>query len=193
MIRYSVIAFATTITLATAPLHAGDRTKIIFQGAIEGGGDDLITLYYTDGHSETVRAGGLLLLGGGIAYQTLADNERLQTRLTFNWKSDSTSEADGEMDWNHFPLELIQFYEGEKIAMGIGLTYHLAPSLKGSGRLAYYDVDFENALGNVFELNYKLSKTGFVGFRYTSIEYEYSNSGNTVDGSTFGISLGAKL
>src|SRR5215831_18912615 len=121
--------------------HAMD-IKPVFVAGIEGGGDEIAST--TDGGS--LRANELFSLGGGASF--LNDAKDLEFQLTLAWKYGNLNASDGKVSFTRFPLDALVFYRFQKVRVGGGVTYHLNPSLSGSGSASPIDgFKFNNALG----------------------------------------------
>ncbi len=186
----SIASLCGSVLLFSAASAEARGVEWVAQVGLDFGGDEIASVIYSDGSDQTINAGGMLQFGGGILIDTMANSNIYQTQLTINWKFDSSNASNGDVSWDRYPLELMQFYNTDLLRIGGGLTYHLSPSLTTSGFASGNDLDFDNALGFVMEVDYKFSEKGFVGARLTSIEYQLSNSSETIDGSSFGITLG---
>ncbi len=176
--------------LVTTAVSEAREIEWIIQGELSFGGDEIAEVRFTDGSSETLYGGGTFLIGGGILVDTLSGSSIYQTQLTINYKFDSSNASNGDLSWDRYPLELIQFYNLDQWRFGGGLTYHLSPSISGSGFASDIDASFDDALGFVAEIDYLFNNQGFIGGRITNIEYqdEYSN---TIDGNSIGLVFGA--
>ncbi len=189
--KHTVLAALCSSVLSFGAVNAEARDiKWVAQMGADFGGDKIVDVSYSDGSDQTINAGGMLQFGAGILIDTLAGSSVHQTQLTINWKFDTTNASNGEVIWDRYPLELMQFYNTELFRIGAGASYHLNPSVTTSGFASGNDLDFDNALGLVVELDYKLSEKGFIGVRFTNIEYQVSNSSATIDGDSVGVVLG---
>lgn len=184
------LGLASALLMTVSSASAREINGLVF-GAIEFGGDELVKITFSDGSTDSIKAGELIYLGGGVEIDTLADDAKYKTRLTIGWKFDRINGTNGEVDFDRFPLELIQFYQPGQWQFGAGVTYHMNPKLKGSGVVSGLDVEFDDALGFVVEGDYFFSPKAFFGIRYTMIDYEVNNV--SVDGNSIGIAIGARF
>ena len=156
---------------------------------ITTGGDKIldVDLIDEDGDSSSsdLYAGAFVHLYAGLNF--IIPNSDFSVQPTIGWFSDTVSAENGSVSFTRFPLEIIPYYNFDKIRIGFGLTYHQNPELDASDA-GGYDIDFDDALGTVLSAEYKFS-TGFAaGLRHTSIEYEASENTNyTKDGSNIGL------
>ena len=181
---------SSLLLLASTNSEARDLQWVLQMG-VDVGGDKIADVYFDDGSNQTINAGGLIQFGGGVLIDTLSASSVYQTQLTINWKFDSAQASNGDVSWDRYPLEVIQFYNTDLIRIGAGLSYHLSPAVSTSGFASGNDIDFDNALGLVLEVDYKFGEKGYFGGRLTSIEYQESTTGTTIDGSSIGLTLGA--
>jgi hypothetical protein len=164
------------------------------------GGDTIATATYVDGSSKNVNAGELLQLGVGGIYQ-LQDTP-LALMLSGNYHISRASASNGGIKFSRIPVEALAFYTGvERFRFGGGLRMINSPEatieINGSSRKYTY----ENAMGYVAEVGYRLPPSSWINFRYVSEKYQGTTytafNGTTtslagtspVDGSHFGINL----
>lgn len=168
------------LLLVSVSSHALD---IYLQGGLHFGGDDLVIVPFTNGDSQTIKAGELLSLSAGVGFGVA---ENLESRFMAGFKLDSVDADNGSVDFFRYPLEALLMYKAsEKVSIGGGLTYHLNPGISGDGVATGVDFDYDNALGFVLEFDYLLSTGGYFGAKLTSIDYEaagVSVSGNSIGG-----------
>jgi len=157
------------------------------------GGDKIETVNYTNSSSEDINAGALFSIGVGVIFHTqLAAGP--ETQFTFNWKSDFTTASNGDLSFDRYPIELIQFYRLNKMRAGAGISYHVNPTLNGSGFAAKRQTSYDNALGYVFEMDYDITPTIYLGGRVTIIEYQNSQQPERrYDGHSLGFGAGIRF
>ena len=166
--------------------HAQD---LLLQLSTEIGGDKLTKVSYTNGETDSIRADGLIHLAIGTTFATAPESSpSLETQFTVGWKFDNSGAKNGEISWTRYPVELLQFYTNEKWRLGAGLTYHLRPTLKSKGVVDGINVNFDDALGLVFEVDYINSGKNYIGARVVLIDYQIEDT--SVDGNSIGIVLG---
>jgi len=175
-----------------------------------GGDDAAISV------NDSVMSGGFLSLSGGLVSPV---GESLQVRTSLGYKIDvsesiipvvdifeglfGSSDNSDDLVFERYPLELMFLTNNKKgFNFGIGLSYHLSPEISTSNTLVN-SVKFDDALGFVAEIDFKLGERGYVGLKYTSIDYESDNpnlgtlSGmanftnvDTINGDSFGVVIG---
>lgn len=177
------------LLLASTAVQA---TNIFIEGGIHFGGDDLAGLTFIGGGSETVEAGGLI--SGAFGFITDI-NDDMELRASIGIKFDSVTAENAEITFTRLPLTAMLFNKGEKFSFGAGATYHLGPELDISGSLGGGTVDFDDAFGLVAEVDYKLGDRGYLGMKFTMIDYDAANcSGcSSVDGNSIGFVIGARF
>lgn len=156
------------------------------------GGDKLATATFVGGDTESIRAGELLSISGGVVTDV---NEQVEARISVGYKIDFISAENGDLDFTRIPLELLFFKKNEKWSVGGGITYHLGPELSGSG-FAAGNVEFDDALGFVLEADHMLRTGAYIGIKLTLIEYEVNDPffvSETFDANSVGIVLGLKF
>lgn len=156
---------------------------VFLQGGVHFGGDDIITATFTNGDTEKIKGGELLSLSVGLGMDV---QENLEARLMAGIKFDTINAENGGVDFYRYPLEALLMYKAaEKVYLGGGLSYHLNPKISADGIATGSNIDFDNALGFVIEMDYVLSNGGYLGIKFTSIDYEafgQSASGNSIGG-----------
>ena len=176
--------------LLTGTAQAGDY-DLLLQGGIDVGGDKLFHATYTNGDTVNIDAGDLLQLGVGVTFKTVpALVPELETQMSLSYKFNSANAQNGDVDWKRYPLELLEFYTTPSWRFGGGLTYHLSPSMKGSGVAAVATADFDNALGLVFEVDYIIGAKSFIGGRVARIDYKASDTHQEFSGNSVGVTFG---
>ncbi|WP_269618598.1 outer membrane beta-barrel protein [Zhongshania sp. BJYM1] len=152
------------------------------------GGDTLVQVEFDDGDREKLKAGGAFLFGFGAEF--VSSDKQLAVRLTANYHFDSIDAENGETSFERYPIELMFFDQGERNRFGAGFTVHLSPTaqLKVDGQRRE-SINFDTALGLVFEYNYLIGNAMWLGVRYTFIDYETQNNINSVsvDGNHVGL------
>ena len=158
---------------------------------IDGGGDKLLSLRFSDGETSSIKAGGGVFAEFGYGTTTpFLDNPTLQTDITFGYKNDSETASNGDVDFRRLSVNLNQLVKLERFRVGAGLTYHFDNKLKTSGQFFNGNsVEFDKALGFNLIAEYIASDRAVVGLRATFIDYEFDDG--KVDGNSIGIYLGA--
>lgn len=174
--------------LASAPAHAGDF-RGLFKAGFDFGGDTLETVTFRDGTTETIKANEGFYVAGGVAY--IPETLNLETELTVGWKYTGVTASNGELRFTRYPLEALVFYPWEFMRFGGGLTYHINPTLERDGAVVGSDEKYDNAVGLVGQVDYRLSDNVTLGVRYTMLEYSRAGGDKGADG--FGINVSGRF
>lgn len=190
--RLTKIALAASL-IAGASFAIASETKIGIQGGYASGGDTIASITYTNGSSETLKAGSGISIGA-FTIVPLSDND-VALKLAANYLNDSITASNGEVTFTRLPVDALVLKKLNKWQVAAGLTYHLNPQFKStfdSGER----VDADNALGLLLEANYQLYSKGEdslainIGARYTNIEYNFDGVTKNYDGSNLAITAG---
>ena len=178
------------MVIAAVPVAslAADVRPVVRIG-IDFGGDKLAGATFTNGSTDTIKAGELIYLGAGLS--VITDSKDIEVEATLSYKNDSINASNGKIDWTRFPLDALVFYRMPKFRMGGGLTYHLSPKLSGSGVASNINGNFDDSLGFLLEGDYLVTQKVNVGLRYTNIKYKIG--GASIDGSSIGITAGYRF
>ena len=150
------------------------------------GGDDLVTVEYTDGSSDEITAGALIDMKLGAIYKLANSPISIQTSIGYHF--DRVDAENGDLSFNRIPVELLGFHNVEKHRIGAGFSYHLDPEIEIDALGSKVTGKLENALGLVVEYGYSFQKNFIMGLRYVDIEYEAEvDKSIKFDGSHFGI------
>jgi hypothetical protein len=159
------------------------------------GGDTIITVDYTNGDSEDVKAGEIVQFGAGVQLQ-LADSP-LMVALSANYHVADAAAQNGKAEFVRYPLEAIAYYRSsDKWRFGLGLRYVLSP--EASSDFSNEKLQFDNALGTVVEVGYAVSQHFWLNARIVNESYQprtYTRNGasynvgnlRSADGSHVGI------
>lgn len=177
------------IVLATiGEAHARDVNWMV-QGSMEGGGDTLIRVRYDDGDTENIKGGGLFHFAGGVVFRSWPRRfPKLETQISLGCKFDSADAKNGDIRWTRYPLELLQFHTTNKWRFGMGLSYHIAPALEGSGFASGLNTELDNATGFVLQVERRVTQQISIGGRALFIDYAFD--GDVINGSSFGLVIG---
>ena len=92
-----------------------------------------MTVVFTNGDTEKVKAYEGFYLGGGLA---ILDSDRsMEYQVTLAYKFALIDASNGDVEWTRIPLEALAFYRFPRVRLGGGLTYHIDTPC-ASGRLA---------------------------------------------------------
>ena len=170
---------------------AANAQELLLQLGIDAGGDELVEVQFDNGDKQEIDAGGLIHFAVGGVFPTAATAyPNLETQLSIGWKFDNSSAKNGDVDWDRYPIELLQFHRTENWRFGAGITYHLNPKLEGSGDASHIQADFDDALGYIVEIDYLTSSNSILGAKFTFIDYEINAT--SLSGNSVGVVLGMR-
>lgn len=149
--KFLTIGFCFLALLASTSTLA--ENKAVIHVGYESGGDEVMKVYFpADGSTSTIKAGDGLVFAVGAACLV---NPEVTIQTTLGWKYQTIQRAsNGDAYFNRFPLDVIAQYSKEKVRVGTGLTYHIAPKLNASGDFASIERSFDNAPGMLDQLDY---------------------------------------
>lgn len=146
---------------------------------INGGGDTLATIHFSDGTTTGVYAGNGVF--GDFGLQRNLTDSPWSLKATLGLDYNFISGSNGRITFNRYPVDLLALYSVDENHFGFGVTEHLRPHLDLDGFGP--NQDFNNATGIMLQYQYWL-----FGVRATSIHYELS--GCTADCKRNGSSIG---
>jgi hypothetical protein len=155
--------------------------KFLVEGGIEFGGDEILQVFFTNGEDQTMRAGqgGLIAVGGELQFSNV---KQLMLRASIGIKYNTTAADNANIRLTRFPVHLTPFWKiNNDFRLGVGITTHLSPTLKGDGFVD--DVDFTSTAGARFEFGYK-----WIALTYTAITYK-DEPGESFNAGSIGASL----
>ena len=164
---------------------SASESKPMFKLGYDAGGDTMVTALFTNGSQDNIKANEGLYIGGGVSI--VSDDKKLETELTLSYKFQTITASNGDVTWTRVPLEGLVFYRFPQVRVGGGLTYHLNPTLSGSGLASGIDTSYDDALGTVLQADWRLTERMNIGLRYTQIDYKLSNPSATVKSNGVGI------
>lgn len=153
----------------------------VLEAAFEGGGARVAETYFTDGSSQTMRAGQGGTFAVGMEYRPRTV-PRLGLRGTVGWKFVTTAATNADIKLTRFPLEAAASWALDKDwHVDAGIVYHTGIRYDGGGFGP--DADFDPATGATLELGWR-----WVGLTYTAMDYT-DEFGYTYDASGYGVSF----
>jgi hypothetical protein len=172
----------TALALAVvAGAQAQERTvRGVLGVGVTGGGDTLATVVYTDGSTDSIKAGGLVHLYGGAEFR-VAPQFTLQGNVGYH--VDRTSGySNGSIRFSRYPIELLgHFAVTPSVRLGGGARFVNNAKIDTSGVLSGTRVDFDNTVGAVFEAEWLVLPSLGLKARYVSERYKVN--GVSVDGN----------
>ena len=186
MVQKISLSLGTALILNTSSLMASDL-KPMLQFGYDFGGETLATVesydYYNGYQTNKIRAGQGLNFEAGASVSSA--ESPMEFQFLIGYKVDRESTSNGSVTWDSLPMTAIAMFKKNKWKFGGGLTYHLNPELSGSftgydenGDYFNDSVDdqYEDALGGVIHVQYRISEAASIGIKGTFIEYKLKNN-----------------
>ena len=169
-----------TCTLSSLSAQETVTAALLYEAGLEYGGDELLTLQFTNGEEQVMLAGqgGYASIGGELR---LANVDYLALRATVGIKYNTTAADNANIAFTRIPVNIVpHFYFDEMIHVGVGITTHQRVRLNGDGFTP--DVDFAGSISPRFEI-------GYGGCALTYSIQDYTSQAEVLSGSSFGISF----
>lgn len=183
-----LLLFVISATLAgntfaqTEPVYR--PVRFLIGGALEFGGDEIQKVYFTNGKTQSVKAGqgGSVFIGAQIHFPK-ADKFFLRGSVGYKYL---TTQADNvHIRLTRIPMQLTaNFMAAPKLRLGAGIVTHTGVRFN-SGGLADNFI-FKSNAGPVFEIAYYS-----IGLSYTALKY--TNQNNSYSANAFGITFSGVL
>lgn len=183
----AALVSAALLLAAAVPAAQAAEVRPMFKGAADFGGDTLITVTFSTGSTESIKANQGLSLGGGVSIANDAGD--IETELSLSYKFYTVSASNGDVTFSRWPLDALVFYRLPELRVGGGLTYHLNPELSGSGFAGGLNVNFDNALGLLLQADYRVTPKINLGIRYTSLDYKVRVNGASATAKSNGVGI----
>jgi len=172
--------------------HVRAELDFLTELGIHAGGDDLITVTFTDGSTSKIKAGEVLAIDLGIAW----DMGVIEGRVTGGWKYDSISAVDGDIELTRYTHQFLLLYKTGAWRLGGGYVYHFKIELDGGGVASIADSEFDDTFGWTAQVNYFFSESAYVGLTYTDVDYDrlatLGNTSKTFDASSVAFTIGGR-
>lgn len=207
MFKQWIKAFAVVVTLGgsvahaqntpNAPWESQSRFRLAAQLGLTTGGDTLASATFSNGDTETLKAGGLINLAAGVIWEPAQIPFAAQLMVGYHF--DTIDASNGDMRFERYPIELLGLYTGAgKLRLGAGLRYVTSPRLKVNvGGVANGRVDFDDTVGFIAEVGYQFSRQFWLSLRGTFEDYKASSvngasvvSTGTISGNSVGLYAG---
>lgn len=180
LILIGFIALFPSLTQANALLLGIDVTV---------GGDT--TARFTDGTKQQAGDGVGLHLGYELE---VSEQHQLSVRATVGKSTDDPNVRNGFTKLERTPYTLLVMKQIGNHQFGGGAAYHTNQSWNFSGSgVGSGNVNYKNALGLTLQYGWQFGRYGELGGRFTSIEYDREDAGNSIDASNIGIYINFKL
>ena len=155
--------------------------RFLVKGAFEFGGDEVAKVYFTNGETQSVKAGqgGTLAIGGEFQMPGV---EKLLLHATVGYKYVTTQADNVHIRMTRVPIQVMaNWMATEKLRFGAGLATHQAIRFKADG--IGQDITFGGATGPTFEVAYS-----GIGLTYTAMTYKDQEK-LTYSANAIGLSL----
>jgi hypothetical protein len=152
------------------------------------GGDKLVTADFTDGTSDTIHAGGLIAVYGGLEFRA---TDVLAIQATAGYHVDNTRAAtNGSLRFSRYPVDVLALFSlNDKVRLGGGVEFVNNPKLVGRGAVGSFNVEFKNSAGLVLEGEYLFTRNFGMKARAASHTFKVEGSSEEVNGSYGGLML----
>jgi hypothetical protein len=178
----TLIVFATiNCAVAQEPVQKTLPLRFLIAGALELGGDEIAEVYFTNGNTQSVKAGqgGSIAVGGQLG---LTKTEKLLLRATVGIKYVTTEADNVHVRLTRVPIHVTANYmAASKLRLGAGLAMHRAIKFNADG--IGENITFDGANGPIFEIAY-----AGIGLSYTPMKY-IDNKGNTYSANAIGLTF----
>ena len=175
-----LMAVITTPLLAQDAVKKASPVKLLIRAALELGGDEIAEVYFTDGNTQSVKAGQ----GGslGVGMQLAFAQEKLLIHTSAGIKYVTTSADNAHIRLTRIPVHLTAHYMvAPKLRIGGGVVTHRGIKFNADG--IGDDLKFNGATGPMFEIAYS-----GVGLSYTAMKYT-DEENNSYKANAIGLSF----
>ena len=159
---------------ALGPAHLG----WLVQGSLEFGGDRVADVYYTNGESQTLRAGQGVGAAVGGHYRFAHSPFDLSASVGFKYVTSLARNADIHINRAVIDLQGT-YWLNESTWVSAGPVVHTGGGFSGGGLAP--DLNFDTSTGGSIRLGWR-----WVGFVYTNIRYT-DQFGDRLDASSGGV------
>ncbi|MER2998407.1 hypothetical protein [Pontibacter populi] len=188
---YSVAeAQVSDSTLVVAPPTVEDVSdykpvRFLLGGAFEFGGDEVGTVTFTNGDTQSINAGQGVAIAVGAEFQ-FRKLEQLRLRATIGYKYVTTAADNAHIRLTRVPLHFTaNWMATEKIRLGAGVVKHQAIKLNADG--IGKNMEFDGSTGAIFEIAYS-----GIGVSYTIMNYKDQDN-NTYSANALGVTISGVL
>jgi hypothetical protein len=182
--KSAFVGAALAAIALTASAQQGTLRPLAGMG-LTFGGERLATVGFTDGSSETIRSGGLVMLYAGAEWRASA---QFALQGTIGYHVDDTGGSNGSLRFSRYPLDLIGLYAlNDRVRLGGGIEFANGPKVGSGGVLAGNSLHFKNSTGLVLEGEYLFTPQLGMKARYAGHRFEPKSGSGSVDGNYFGL------
>ena len=190
------ILLLTLITLSS--LLASNNLKPILQMGYDFGGTTLATVEHDDYYNSSINK---VRAGQGLSFEVgaVVDSPNLELQFLVGYRFDNENASNGDVTWDVIPFTALAMFKSNRWKFGGGFIYHLNPTLEGSftgydKNGDYFhdkaDDEYENALGGVAQMQYRLTNNFSLGLKGTFIKYKLKQDNSvTAKGNSIGVNF----
>ena len=168
------------LLLGTAVQAAeGDRPfKFVAGLGITGGGDTLANVTYTNGDTQSIKGGGLVMfyVGGEFRIGTL-----VSLQVTLGHHVDGSYASNGDLEFKRNPIDVIAYVPVDKFRLGMGAHFVNSATLKGTGPAGFINQKFDASTGLVVEGEYQF--TSWFGLKLRGVSQTYTETQTRIKSS----------
>ena len=187
MKQFSLLCLAFGLLLSTFhSVKAQNKSsykpvRFLIGAGLEMGGDDVAEVYFTNGNSQSVKAGQGGSLAAGAEFQFPAI-EKLLLRATVGYKYLTTQADNVHIRLTRVPIHFsANLMATQKLMIGAGLAMHQGIRFNSGG--LGQNLKFDNAKGPRFEVAY-----AGIGLTYTAMKYR-DQANETYSANAIGLSF----
>lgn len=182
----SIVAFSMVAVASIGGALAQDRgARGILGIGLTTGGDTLVSVAYSDGTTDDVKAGGVVHLYGGVEVP-VSPTVSLQATLGYH-VDDTYRGSNGSVRFARYPLEfLAHAMINPNVRIGGGARFVNSAKVTGSGVLSGLQGEFDSTVGAVIEGEYLVTRSIGLKLRAVAERYKPKGGGATVDGNHVG-------
>jgi hypothetical protein len=182
----SLVAAVAAAALSPTFASAQDIHPLI-GAAFTTGGDKLATLVYSDGTTNSVRAGNLLYMYGGLEVRPAESPFAFQGTIGYHF--DNAAASNGDLRFERFPVEgTVLWRPDPHFRIGAGIRYSMSARLTSSGAASLGNYDFDSQLAPLVQFEYLFNEHMGLQARFVQEKYKVrGGNGESIDGSHAGI------
>jgi hypothetical protein len=152
---------------------------------LTGGGDEVASVQYTNGSTQTLHGGGFVHLNAGVEYRFA---QRFSGSLGLGYHVDDSTASNGSVKFGRYPLEVLgHFYVFDRFRVGGGVRFVSGAQITSSGAAGGGTVKLRPTTGAVIEGEYLFSSRTGLKLRYVNETYRYETFNDKVNGSHVGV------
>jgi hypothetical protein len=184
----TVLGLAVGISGTASAQDYGNQTRPFrfFLGlGVTAGGDEVASVQYTNGSTQTLHGGGLVHLNAGVEYRFA---QRFSGSVGFGYHVDDSTASNGSVKFERYPLEVLgHFYIFDRFRVGGGVRFVSGAQVTLSGVAGAGTVKLRPTTGVVIEGEYLFSPKLGLKLRYVNENYRYEKFNDKLNGSHVGV------